>query len=295
VFSAPAMRRPRSSPISEVASAVEQLTRERELKRLSLTDPLTGLLNPRGFRGHLDHRLETAARREMREETAIELGHIVQLGAYGAPGRDPRGHTVGIAYLAAVGPGEVEGVAGDDAADVRWFAAHRPPSLAFDHGDILRDARRELAALARDREQFCEKLFGRRQPSYLERLLQAANVCGVDLFVNQLPQGFDTQVGESGAFLSGGQRQAIALGRAVLLNEPLLILDEPTNSFDNTTESTVKKRLYDYTRDKTLLLVTHKAPMLDLVERLIVMDEGKIVMDGPKNDVLNALKGTQNA
>jgi ATP-binding cassette subfamily C protein LapB len=80
-----------------------------------------------------------------------------------------------------------------------------------------------------------------------------------------------------------------------LLNEPILILDEPTNSFDNTTESIVKKRLQEYTRDRTLLLVTHKAPMLDLVERLIVMDEGRIVMDGPKEEVLNALKGTQNA
>jgi ATP-binding cassette subfamily C protein LapB len=128
-----------------------------------------------------------------------------------------------------------------------------------------------------------------------ERLIQAAAVSGVDLFVNQLPQGFDTQVGEDGGFLSGGQRQAIALGRAVLLNEPILILDEPTNSFDNTTESIVKKRLHEYTRDRTLLLVTHKAPMLDLVERMIVMDEGRIVMDGPKEEVLNALKGTQNA
>ena len=128
-----------------------------------------------------------------------------------------------------------------------------------------------------------------------ERLIQAAGISGVDLFVNQLPQGFDTQVGEDGGFLSGGQRQAIALGRAVLLNEPILILDEPTNSFDNTTESIVKKRLHEYTRDRTLLLVTHKAPMLDLVERLIVMDEGRIVMDGPKEEVLNALKGTQNA
>ena len=128
-----------------------------------------------------------------------------------------------------------------------------------------------------------------------EKLIQAAAISGVDLFVNQLPQGFDTQVGEDGGFLSGGQRQAIALGRAVLLNEPVLILDEPTNSFDNTTESIVKKRLHEYTRDRTLLLVTHKAPMLDLVERLIVMDEGRIVMDGPKEEVLNALKGTQNA
>ena len=124
-----------------------------------------------------------------------------------------------------------------------------------------------------------------------EKLLQAAKISGVDLFVNRLPQGFDTDVGEQGGFLSGGQRQSIALARAVLLNEPILLLDEPTNSFDNTTESIVKKRLFDYTRDRTLVLVTHKAPMLDLVERLIVVDEGRIVLDGPKQEVLEALKG----
>ena len=124
-----------------------------------------------------------------------------------------------------------------------------------------------------------------------EQLIQAAKISGVDLFVNRLPQGFDTEVGEQGGFLSGGQRQSIALGRSILLNEPILLLDEPTNSFDNTTESVVKKRLYEYTRDKTLILVTHKAPMLDLVERIVVVDEGRIVMDGPKQQVLKALKG----
>ena len=76
-----------------------------------------------------------------------------------------------------------------------------------------------------------------------------------------------------------------------MLNEPILLLDEPTNSFDNTTESIVKQRLFEYSRDKTLVLVTHKAPMLDLVERIIVVDEGRIVMDGPKQQVLTALKG----
>jgi len=128
-----------------------------------------------------------------------------------------------------------------------------------------------------------------------DQLLKAAKICGVDTFVNQLPLGFDTQVGEAGGLLSGGQRQAIALGRAVLMDEPVLILDEPTNSFDNTTESIVKKNLYQYSRDRTLLLVTHKAPMLDLVERLIVMDQGRIIMDGPRDEVLKSLKGEQNA
>ena len=124
-----------------------------------------------------------------------------------------------------------------------------------------------------------------------EQLIRAAKISGVDLFVNQLPQGFDTEVGEQGGFLSGGQRQSIALARAILLNEPILLLDEPTNSFDNTTETIVKQRLFEYSRDKTLVLVTHKAPLLDLVERLIVVDEGRIVMDGPKAQILAALKG----
>lgn len=175
-------------------------------------------------------------------------------------------------------------------------------SIAIDNIDINQidpaDLRRNIGYLSQDIELLRGTI--RENIAYKdlhvndEKLLKAAEICGVDLFVNQLPQGFDTQVGEDGGFLSGGQRQAIALGRAIMLNEPILILDEPTNSFDNTTESIVKKRLFEYTRDRTLLLVTHKAPMLDLVERLIVIDEGRIVMDGPKEEVLNSLKGAQN-
>ncbi|PCH60890.1 MAG: type I secretion system permease/ATPase [Gammaproteobacteria bacterium] len=127
-----------------------------------------------------------------------------------------------------------------------------------------------------------------------DRLLEVAAISGVDQFVNKLPMGFDTPVGEQGTWLSGGQRQSIALGRALLLDEPILILDEPTNSMDNTTETAIRKRLFDYTRDKTLILVTHKAPMLALVERLVVIEDGRIVMDGPKEKVLEALKGGQS-
>ena len=101
-------------------------------------------------------------------------------------------------------------------------------------------------------------------------------------------------VGEQGAWLSGGQRQAIALGRSLLLNEPILILDEPTNSMDNTTEATIRKNLLEYTKDKTLILVTHKAPMLQLVDRLVVVDEGRIIMDGPKEEVMKAMQAKNN-
>ena len=82
----------------------------------------------------------------------------------------------------------------------------------------------------------------------------------------------------------------VALARTVLLGEPILVLDEPTNSMDNATESEVRRRLYEYTRDKTLLLVTHKAPMLELVDRLVVMEDGRVSMDGPKAEILKALQ-----
>ena len=176
-------------------------------------------------------------------------------------------------------------------------------SIAIDDIDINQidpaELRRHIGYLSQDielmRGTIRENIAYKNLQVDDERLLRAAEISGVNLFVNQLPQGFDTQVGEAGGFLSGGQRQAIALARALLLDEPILILDEPTNSFDNTTESVVKQHLFEYSRDKTLLLVTHKAPMLKLVERLIVIDEGRIVIDGPRDEVLKSLKGKSDA
>jgi ATP-binding cassette subfamily C protein LapB len=123
-----------------------------------------------------------------------------------------------------------------------------------------------------------------------DRLLDVAALCGVDQFVNQLPSGYDTQVGEQGTCLSGGQRQAIALGRALLRNESIVVLDEPTSNMDNSTEFRIKRKLFDYTRDKTLIVITHKTSMLDLVERLIVVENGRILLDGPKQQVVEKLK-----
>jgi ATP-binding cassette subfamily C protein LapB len=77
----------------------------------------------------------------------------------------------------------------------------------------------------------------------------------------------------------------------MLLGESILVLDEPTSNMDNTTESIIRQNLYKYTRDKTLVLITHKAAMLDLVERLIVVDQGRIILDGPKDKVLAELQG----
>ena len=121
-------------------------------------------------------------------------------------------------------------------------------------------------------------------------MLRAAHIAGVTDFVNAHPLGFDMPVGERGEGLSGGQRQAIAIARALLLDPPILLMDEPSNAMDNSTEEQFKQRLGEIISDKTLILVTHRASLLDFVKKLIVLDNGKIVANGPKNDVLEALR-----
>jgi ATP-binding cassette subfamily C protein LapB len=122
-------------------------------------------------------------------------------------------------------------------------------------------------------------------------ILRAAGLAGVTDFVRGHPAGFDWQVGERGANLSGGQRQAVAIARALLLDPEILIFDEPTSAMDNAAEGQFRQRLGGILEGKTLLLFTHRTSMLQLVDRVIVMDGGKVVADGPKSEVLDALRG----
>lgn len=122
------------------------------------------------------------------------------------------------------------------------------------------------------------------------RMLEVAELTGVSELARQHPQGFDRPVGERGQLLSGGQRQAVLLARALLLEPPILILDEPTSHMDNSSEEQLRQRLLNWVPGKTLLLVTHRTSMLSLVDRLLVLDNGKIVADGPKDAVIDALR-----
>ncbi|WP_044870628.1 type I secretion system permease/ATPase [Pseudomonas sp. LFM046] len=126
-----------------------------------------------------------------------------------------------------------------------------------------------------------------------ELVLQASELSGVHEFARLHPQGYELQVGERGQNLSGGQRQNVALARALLLDPPILLLDEPTSSMDNPGEERLKERLAAVIANKTLLLVTHRASMLSLVDRLLIVDRGRVIADGPKESVMEALKKGQ--
>lgn len=123
-----------------------------------------------------------------------------------------------------------------------------------------------------------------------DAFMQATKISGVDSFIAQSPLGYDMPVGERGEGLSAGQRQAVILARALVANPPVLLLDEPTAGVDNNFEQELMKNIEGYIKDKTLLLVTHRLNMLKLVDRVIVMERGHIVADGPRDEILRAMK-----
>ena len=120
-------------------------------------------------------------------------------------------------------------------------------------------------------------------------IVAAAEIAGMSDLVNRHPRGFDMPVGERGESLSGGQRQSVGLARALLHNAPLLLLDEPTSAMDFSTESQITTRIGAFAQNKTVVLVTHRTSMLAMITRVIVIDGGKIVADGPRDRIMEAL------
>ncbi len=120
-------------------------------------------------------------------------------------------------------------------------------------------------------------------------ILQAAEIAGLQEMIGNHPRGFDMPIGERGESLSGGQRQAVAIARAFVHEPSILLLDEPSSAMDGATEEALKQRLAAYAKGRTMILVTHRNSLLDLVDRLIVIDRGKVVADGPKAQVTEAL------
>lgn len=155
---------------------------------------------------------------------------------------------------------------------LRRQVGYVPQDVVLFHGDI--------------RENI---LLGNSQASDAQ-LLEALRMSCLDETLAQMPNGLGTQVGERGERLSGGQRQAVSIARALVQQPRLLLLDEPSSMMDPGTEARLIENLHSL-KDTTLLLVTHRMAMLPLVDRLVVLDQGRVVLDGPRADVLRKLQG----
>ncbi len=156
------------------------------------------------------------------------------------------------------------------------------------------DLRRNIAYIAQDvmlfRGTVRENItIGRAEVSE-EDILKASQASGVHEFVSRHPMGYDAPVGERGEGLSGGQRQAIALARAMLLRPNIMVCDEPTNAMDVQAEEAFTKHVQEQIHDKTFVLITHRHSLLKLVDRIILLDQGKVLADGPRDKVIEALQ-----
>jgi len=130
-----------------------------------------------------------------------------------------------------------------------------------------------------------------------DEMLWAADLAGVSDFVNRHPDGFKMMVAERGEGLSGGQRQAISIARALVRKPPVLLFDEPTSSMNARSERSLITRLKETKLDCTVIVITHRTSLLALVDRVIVVDDGKIVGAGSVDAFLNATlnqKGNAN-
>jgi ATP-binding cassette subfamily C protein LapB len=136
-----------------------------------------------------------------------------------------------------------------------------------------------------------ENIVGATHHATNEEILSVSKTCGILELANQHPLGFGMPVGERGDRLSSGQRQSVALARMMLNQPKILLLDEPTSALDPTTEERIKKNLGTFVDQRTLLLVTHRLSLLDLVDRIIILDKGRVIADGPHDQIIAAMKG----
>jgi len=145
------------------------------------------------------------------------------------------------------------------------------------------DIRRNIGVMLQDTWLFSGSIKENLQMGYYEyddaHILNIAKLSGVDQFISNRPEGYDLILKERGEGLSGGQRQSINLARSLLHDPNLLILDEPTSSMDSATEKVVIKGLQTWSKNKSMIVVTHRNTLLNIVDRVLVVDAGGILAD----------------
>ena len=125
----------------------------------------------------------------------------------------------------------------------------------------------------------------------MEEIKHAAKLANAAEFIKKLPNGYETMVGERGIKLSGGQRQRIAIARAILKDAPILVLDEATSALDSESESLIQEALLRLMHGRTSIVVAHRLSTISSLDRIVVLDNGKIIEQGSHNELLKLKDG----
>jgi ATP-binding cassette subfamily C protein LapB len=274
------------APLAQISQLLTRMTSTRtayrqlnELMNQPPEGPSGEGLKVRGLQGRIEFRGVAFRYPGAPEKTldgigfAIEPGeHVALLGPVGS------GKSTILRLILGLYPPE-EGVVMVDGTDIRQLdpaELRRHVGAALQESVLLTGSIRENIALGRPDVDDDE-------------LLRAAMLSGTHGFIGQIANGYDLKLADRGEGLSGGQRQSIALARALAGRPPIMVFDEPTSAMDTQAEMALIQRLQEELEGRTVVLVTHRPPLLQLASRIIIVERGRIAADGPRDEVLKRL------
>ena len=275
------------APLGQIAQLLSRLTATRtsyrQLQELMATPPEGPEhtpIRPSKIDGRIEFR-NVAFRYPGASERALDgVSFVVAPGEHVALlGRVGSGKSTVARLILGLYPPE-DGLVMVDGTDIRQFDPddlRRNIGAAMQDSVLLSGTVRENIALARTAIDD-------------EELVRAAQISGTHQFMGQLTNGYDLRLADRGESLSGGQRQSIAIARALAGSPPIILFDEPTSALDAQTEAGLLQRLGAELEGRTAVLITHRPPLLQLVTRIILLDRGKIIADGPRDKVLEQIR-----